>query len=75
MRRVGETLLVARRRVRLTQTEAARDVGRSTSSIANAEKGRQWLPVPILAALCALYKVSLAQFFERVSAEAEGDTL
>lgn len=74
MKIVGSMLAGHRCGAQLLQRQAAAKVGLSVASIANSEKGRQWLPLPVVVALLRYYRISLSGFFMRVENELEASS-
>lgn len=66
---VGSLLARHRCYANFKQAEVAVAMKCSIATIANSEMGRQWLPLPTIAALLKLYGVSLFSFFNRVEKE------
>jgi transcriptional regulator with XRE-family HTH domain len=61
---LGKNLATARRRIRLTQDRLAAAVEMSRTSITNIEKGRQIVPVHLLARLAQTLNVTVTDLLE-----------
>ena len=55
------TLKTARDRLKITQKEAAKMIGKSEDTLSNYERGKSYPDVPIIKKIEAVYKVSYNQ--------------